>query len=115
MLEPDRRANPRYPLRVFATLSVTQQDQKNSWSVHLLDISLQGAKLAVLDEHELLKGDSVELSLELPPLDLQQGPVQSIELVGKIVHCQEHILGIEYSPADEIEAENLSALIKSLS
>jgi hypothetical protein len=81
----------------------------------LLDISLKGAKLAVLDENHLAKDDAVELCIELPEQLLQQASARTVQLIGKIVHCQDHILGIEYSPKNDEEANHLSALIRSLS
>ena len=106
----DRRAYPRYPLRAFAQLGNAQQE----WPAHILDISYVGVRLALLEEYHLCAGDSINLRLEIPEIQAPLGMQPYIHLQGTLVHQQEHMLGIQYEPVTELDAELLKQLLLNL-
>lgn len=102
----ERRNSPRFPLRAYASVKTSDIE----WNAHLLDISATGARLAILDEHELQIGDSLLLILELEDLDNPQ-PGKSLELTGKIVHLREHIVGILFTDLQTEQDQLLKILL----
>ena len=106
----DRRIHPRYPLRAFAELGSSDKE----WAAHVLDISYQGARVALLDEYHLCAGDSIRLRLEIPEIKVPAGKLPYIHLQGNLVHQQEHMLGIQYEPATDEDAELLKQLLDNL-
>jgi hypothetical protein len=110
MNEDDRRNSPRFPLRAFAALCNSDKE----WAAHVLDISYQGARVALLDEYHLCAGDSIQLRLEIPELQVPQGTMPYLYLNGTLVHQQEHMLGIQYQPATERDAELLKIILSNL-
>lgn len=110
MNEDDRRNSPRFPLRAFAALCNSDKE----WAAHVLDISYEGARLALLDEYHLCAGDAIQLRLEIPELQVPQGTMPYLYLNGTLVHQQEHMLGIQYQPATEHDAELLKIILSNL-
>jgi hypothetical protein len=110
MIHDDRRSSPRYPLRAFAELGCSDKE----WAAHVLDISYYGARIALLDEYNLCAGDSINLRLEVPEMQTPAGMMPYLHLKGTLVHQQEHMLGIQYEPASDIDAELLKQLLESL-
>ncbi len=102
----ERRNSPRFPLRAYASVKTSN----NEWNAHLLDISATGARLAILDEHELKIDDSLILILELEDLNHPQ-PGKSLELTGKIVHLREHIVGILFTETQTQQDQLLASLL----
>ncbi len=96
----DQRRNPRLALRGYARLGYSTRD----WEAHLLDISVSGARLAVLDEHLLRPGDQVNLTFEL---DSQDTGGRRLQLQAEVVHLREHILGVNYAPVTAEDRELL--------
>lgn len=110
----ERRETPRHPVRAHAYMTNTE----HSWHVHLLDMSASGARLAVLDEHRLKPGDSVNLMIELE--EVRDPDIQSLiddqahkilRLRGNLVHLCEHMLGVEYRPLSEVDQVLLAMLL----
>lgn len=110
MNHDDRRTHARFPLRAFAELGNSHKE----WAAHVLDISYQGARIALLDEYNLCAGDSVHLRLEIPELQVPEGMQPYLHLNGTLVHQQEHMLGIQYEPASAQDAELLKILLTRL-
>lgn len=108
--DQDRRQHPRFPMRAYAKL--TRADQ--AWETHLLDMSLCGAKLAVLDEHSLQPGDKVNLAVDIEALQLESVNHKIIHLVGSLVHLREHLLGVEYQPASETDKQLLTLFLSQV-
>jgi hypothetical protein len=108
--QDDRRTHPRYTLRAFAQLGSSDQE----WAAHLLDISYEGARIALLDEYNLTTGDSVRLRIEVPQANISEGEAPYLQLHGKLVHVQEHMLGIHYHPETESDAVLLKKLLAEL-
>ena len=110
MNNDDRRTYPRFPLRAFAELANSHKE----WGAHVLDISYTGARIALLDEYHLCAGDSIDLRLEIPEMQVPQGELPYLHLKGTLVHQQEHMLGIQYEPASAQDAELLKTLLSNL-
>ena len=108
--QDDRRTHPRYTLRAFAQLGSSHQE----WAAHLLDISYEGARIALLDEYDLTKGDSVRLRIEVPQANVPEGADPYLHLHGILVHVQQHMLGIRYHPETDGDAELLKKLLAEL-
>ena len=110
MNDDNRRTYPRYPLRAFAELGCSNKE----WAAHVLDISYEGARIALLDDYHLCAGDSVDLRLEIPEMQVPEGMRPYLYLKGTLVHQQEHMLGIQYEPASAQDAELLTLLLERL-
>lgn len=81
----DRRYFPRVNYRANATLMV----DKKPWSVHILDLSFNGALAALIHKHDIQNGADVVLTIEL------EDGRDSIKMKGSLAHQKEHFLGIE--------------------
>ncbi len=110
MTHDDRRTSPRYPLRAFAELGSSDKE----WLAHVLDISYSGARIALLDEYNLCAGDSIRLRLEIPEMEVPAGMLPYLHLQGTLVHQQEHMLGIQYEPASDMDAALLKQVLANL-
>ena len=110
MSEDERRTAPRYPLRAFAALSNSDKE----WAAHVLDISYYGARVVLLDDYHLCAGDSIQLRLEIPEMQVAPGSLPYLHVNGTLVHQQEHMLGIQYEPATEEDAKLLKQLLSNL-
>src|SRR5690606_36797500 len=89
----ERRLHPRVPIRAYAQLHLNDEQ----WEVHLLDMSMSGAKLALLDSHTLACGANFNLhvSTEHEGVVSTSTP-QTITLLARPNHMCEHSLGIEH-------------------
>jgi hypothetical protein len=105
--QDDRREFQRYPLRAFAELGRSNK----TWNAHVLDISAQGARIALLDEYDLQKGVTVRIKIELLNKKNPDGTQAYLHLNGIIAHQQKHILGIFYQPDTECDAQLLKNLL----
>lgn len=85
--EQNRRYFPRVKLRAHGTLT-SADGQK--WPAHILDLSFNGALVALIHKHTLSMGENVVLHIEP---DEENG--ESIKMQGKLSHQKEHFLGIE--------------------
>lgn len=106
----DRREHMRHPLRAFAQLG----NATNEWAAHLLDISYYGARVALLDEYQLAPGNAIRLRIEIPEEKIRSGMSAYLNLQGKLVHQNGHMLGIQYEPATDADASLLDKLLTSL-
>lgn len=80
----ERRAFPRVACRAYATLL----SNNTCWDVHLLDLSFNGALVALIKEHRMQSGEPIILDIEQ-----ENGP--SIKMQGKLAHSNAHLLGLE--------------------
>lgn len=80
----DRRYFPRIDYRAYATLTTSAQ----RWPVHIMDVSFNGALIALIHKHNLRDNESIVLTIELEDGD-------PIKMQGKLSHQQDHFLGIE--------------------
>lgn len=106
----DRREHTRYPLRAYAELG----NSTNQWEAHLLDISYFGARVALLDEYQLSPGNAIRLRIEIPEKNRSEGMSPYLNLRGKLVHQQGHMLGIQYEPMNDSDANLLDLLLANL-
>lgn len=112
LTDEDKRRFPRFPLRAYADL----QYSTKIWEAHVLDLSESGARLALLDEHLLQKGDALRVHIDLENLNLVTSNKKRLDLHGRIVHVREHILGFEFqpdTPADKTLLYELITLIEN--
>jgi hypothetical protein len=108
--EDERRRNSRFPLRAHAQM----QYSSKKWEAHVLDISSTGARLAILSEHLLRKGDSLRVQIVLDEQESSASAKKSLNLHGRLAHVREHIFGYEFqpdTPADKIALDELLNLI----
>ncbi|MES2675012.1 MAG: PilZ domain-containing protein [Pseudomonadota bacterium] len=105
----ERREYTRHPLRVFAELD----NSNEKCAAHVLDISAQGARIALLDENNFAAGDTVRFNIELPADRNPEGIPVYLHLNGIIAHRHQHILGIFYQPASDLDAELLQYLLNN--
>jgi PilZ domain len=80
----ERRYFPRVNYRAYATLMTTSQ----RYPVHIMDLSFNGALVALIHQHTLKDGEEIILTI-----DLESNP--PIKMQGRLSHQQEHFLGIE--------------------
>jgi hypothetical protein len=108
--QDDRRKNSRFPLRAQAQM----QYSSKKWEAHVLDISSTGARMAILGEHLLRKGDSLRVQIILDEQESAASAKKSVNLHGRLAHVREHILGYEFqpdTPADKTALDELLNLI----
>ncbi len=98
---PERRNGSRHIFRGYGTLAANNFNA----DIHLINLSHDGALIAVLDPHELKKETEITLTLDLDSLG------QAI-MQGKIVHLKEHFIGLECTPAKEEDIKKVSQALK---
>lgn len=90
----DKRRYPRFPLRAQAEL----QYSTKSWEAQVLDLSESGARLVILSEHLLQKGDALRIHVHLDELNLVTSTKKMLNLHGRLIHVREQHLGFEFQP-----------------
>jgi hypothetical protein len=105
----DLRQHPRFNLRAYAEL----QYSSKKWEAHVLDISAQGARLALLGEHLLCKGDALRVHISVDTLHLHPNKKQ-LHLHGVLVHVREHIVGFKFQPDAPLDKEVLELLLAQI-
>lgn len=108
--DQERRQHLRFPMRAYATLHYDDR----SWETHLLDMSMCGAKLAILDEHMLRPGDKVNLVVDIETLALENVNHKAIHLRGTLIHLREHLLGVQYQPVSETDKQLLTLFLSQV-
>ncbi|MGH1370758.1 MAG: PilZ domain-containing protein [Cellvibrionaceae bacterium] len=79
----ERRHFPRVNFRGHASLITTH----NKWPVHIIDLSFNGALVAVIHKHTIADGEGIMLSIETEDGDI-------IKMQGEVAHQKEHFLGV---------------------
>lgn len=108
----DKRRHPRFPLRAVAEL----QYSTKSWEAHVTDISESGARMVILSEHLLQKGDPLRVHIQLDDLNLVASTKKLLNLHGRLIHVREQHLGFEFqpdTPADRTLLYELLTLIEN--
>lgn len=113
--EYDRREQPRHPVRAHARM----RHEQRGWDVHLMDMSFNGARLAMgAAYHSLSKGDEVSLTVELgevrtPDISELIGdqPRQVLRLRGTLMYSKDQTVGVEYRPISEVDQFLLTLLL----
>ena len=109
----DRRKNSRFPLRAHAQM----QYSSKSWEAHVLDLSSTGARLAILSEHLLRRGDPLRVQIILDEqapdntIKIRNPSKKSLNLHGRLAHVREHILGYEFQPDTPADKTALDELL----
>lgn len=110
MSDDDKRRHPRFPLRAYADL----QYSTKKWEAHVLDLSESGARLAILGEHMLQKGDPLRVHIQLEDINLLTSTKKQLSLHGKLVHVREHLLGFEFQPDTPVDKTLLYELLTQI-
>ncbi len=108
----DKRRHPRFPLRAVAEL----QYSTKSWEAQVTDISESGARLVILSEHLLQKGDALRVHIQLDDVNLIASSKKLLNLHGRLIHVREQHLGFEFqpdTPADRTLLYELLTLIEN--
>lgn len=110
MSDEDKRRHPRFPLRAYADL----QYSTKKWEAHVLDLSESGARLAILGEHMLQKGDPLRVHIQLDDINLLTSPKKQLSLHGRLAHVREHLLGFEFQPDTPVDKTLLYELLTQI-
>lgn len=108
--DADQRRHPRFPLRAYADL----QYSTKKWEAHILDLSESGARVAILGEHLLQKGDPLRVHIQLDEINLLTAPKKILSLHGRLIHVREHLLGFEFQPDTPIDKTMLYELLTQI-
>jgi hypothetical protein len=108
--DDDKRRHPRFPLRAYADL----QYSTKKWEAHILDLSESGARLAILGEHLLQKGDPLRVHIQLEDISLVTSSKKQLSLHGRLIHVREHLLGFEFQPDTPIDKTLLYELLSQI-
>jgi len=98
----DNRYAPRYRYHCYATVKTTG----SQLDAHLVNVSSTGVLLAILDEHQLKAGESLEIAIHPDEGD-------PILLVGVVIHSRDHYVGLECSTLNQAERVKLENLLDS--
>lgn len=116
MAGPDRREHPRQFVQARAQLS----NKRRGWDVQLLDMSHNGARLAIdVKHHNLCAGDEVRLTVELDevqqphitPRTGERVPPETLHLRGTLVYAEQQALAVEYYPLSAVDQALLVLLL----
>lgn len=108
--DEDKRRHPRFPLRAYADLRYSTK----KWEAHVLDLSESGARLAILGEHLLQKGDPLRVHIDLEEINLLTSPKKQLSLHGRLIHVREHLLGFEFQPDTPVDKTLLYELLTQI-
>ncbi len=99
----ERRQSERLPHRGNGTLITSE----SSWAAHIINISLQGALVALLDPHNLDEEQAVTLQIAL-------SDGNSILAHGHVAHVKDHYIGLECKPNSEEDERRLRDVIREI-
>ena len=99
----ERRQNERLPHRGGGTLLTSE----SSWTAHIINISLQGALIALVDPHNITEDQTVTLQIAL-------SDGTAILTHGHVAHVKDHYIGLECKPNTEEDARRLEAMIREI-
>ncbi|MCK4708935.1 MAG: PilZ domain-containing protein [Gammaproteobacteria bacterium] len=94
----------RHYQRVTFDAEVVIESGETSWLCHLVDISLKGLLVVFPDEIETKIGEHYQMEFRL-------GVDAAINMGVKVVHLEEHLVGLEWS---DIDLESLTHLRRLL-
>ncbi len=99
----DRRHAMRVQLRSHGNLTTAD----GALGAHLLNLSVSGALIAVIEPHQLTVGDAIKLDIELPSGDRAC-------LEGHVAHVNSHLLGLDCTPVTDEDAANIEKVVDQL-
>lgn len=79
----EKRYFPRVNFRGHASLVTPHK----KWPVHIVDLSFNGALVAVIHKHNIADGEGIVLTIETDDGNL-------IKMHGEVAHQKEHFLGV---------------------
>lgn len=100
----DRRTSKRVNYRSQGNLVTPSGD----WFVYVINLSINGALIALIETHDIRQGTLVTLHIEL-----HDG--SKLIMHGEIAHSKEHYLGLSCQPHSEQDRQILKQLIDHLS
>lgn len=103
----DLRRHSRFPLHAYAEL----QYSTKKWDANVLDLSELGARLEIVGEHLLQKGDALRVHIQLNEISLVTSQKKLLNLHGRLVHVREHLLGFEFQPDTPVDKTLLYELL----
>lgn len=95
--DSDQRSAPRFRCRCYANLDATPKH----WDAHLINVSISGALVAVLNDHRLTQGQPLAITIEFDD--------QDITLRGEIAHVKDHYIGIHYAELSQEYIDQLTS------
>ncbi|WP_018274840.1 PilZ domain-containing protein [Teredinibacter turnerae] len=102
-LESNRRVEARIAARFYSHISYNNQTAV----AHVVNISEQGALIAVLNENRPGVGDSVTL-------DIDQMEQNIMSLAAVVAHTKEHLIGLTFTDPDELTQAALAEFVTGL-
>ena len=99
----ERRQSERLPHRGGGTLITSE----SSWTAHIINISLQGALIALLEPHNINEDQTITLQISL-------SDGNSILTHGHVAHVKDHYIGLECQPNTEQDARRLREVIREI-
>ena len=88
----EKRSFPRVHYRAYASLSAGNL----RYPAHILDLSFNGALVALIHRHELHEGEQITLNIELLEEDRhEEDSTPTIRMQGRLAHIKDHFLGLE--------------------
>lgn len=97
----ERRYFPRVEYRGYASLVTPSK----KWPVHIIDLSFNGALVAIIHEHTISDGEEIILSIEADD-------AETIKMQGRVVHHKEHFLGIDCRASSIDHQSRLEKLVQ---
>ena len=98
----DRRRAERYPHRAHATLMINN----NAYPAHIINISVIGALVAVVDDHDIKEGQEMAIDI-----DSDSG---NFSMRGTVAHVKNHYIGLECVPPDDASMETIKRVIECI-
>jgi hypothetical protein len=102
-IDNDRRHALRVQLRSHGNLTTVD----GALGAHLLNLSVSGALIAVIEPHQLSVGEAIKLDIELP-----DGGSACME--GHIAHVNSHLFGLDCIPVADEDAAKIEKVIDRL-
>ncbi|MFT5082143.1 MAG: hypothetical protein ACI9Y1_000165 [Lentisphaeria bacterium] len=100
--ETERRNNERIHHRGYGTLLSGDA----AMPVHLINLSVRGALVAILDDFNLNTDDTITLRIVF-----EDG--HAAEMNGRVAHIKEHFIGLQCEPVSEQDKSLIRSAIES--
>lgn len=98
----NRRRAERYPHRAHATLMVGN----NAYPAHIINISIIGALIAIVDDHDVEEDQEISIDIE--------SDAGNFSMRGTVAHVKNHYIGLECAPPDDASKETINRVIESI-
>lgn len=98
----ERRRAERYPHRAHATLMINN----NAYPAHIINISIIGALVAVVENHDIKENQEIAIDIE--------SDSGNFSMRGTVAHVKNHYIGLECTPPDDASMETIQRVIESI-